>query len=140
MEEGGIMENWRKCILQNFPEFEHHPKAWTLAEAVTHLEALLWQAAQAGDGGTVGRVLKFAVWAEEKGKLEEGLAWASEDVLRRTLSTPQTRAVLAAQLNERTLRVLTRVIKYIANKDVLAEIERVVQGAQDQPRGSAVAG
>jgi len=134
------MEDWRKCILQNFPEFEHHPKSWTLAEAVTHLEALLWQAAQAGDDGTVGRVLKFTVWAEERAALEESLAWMTEDVLRRTLSTPQTRAVLAAQLNERTLRTLTRVIKYIANEEVLAEIERVVQGAQGQARGSAVAG
>ena len=134
------MEDWRKCILQNFPEFGHHPKSWDLPEAVSHLEALLWRAAQAGDGGTVGRVLKFALWAEEKGKLEEGLAWAAEDLLRRTLSTPQTRAVLAVQLNERSLRTLTRVIKYIANEEVLAEIEHVVRAAQNRERGSTVAG
>lgn len=134
------MEDWRKCILQNFPEFGHHPKSWDLREAVSHLDALLWEAAQAGDGGTVSRVLKFALWAEEKGKLEEGLAWATEDVLRRTLSTPQTRAVLAAQMNERALRNLTRVIKYIANPEVLAEIEHVVHASQNRERGSTITG
>jgi hypothetical protein len=131
------MDTWRKVVLQNFPEFGHHPKSWELAEAATRLGALLWQAAQAADGPAVQRVVKFLAWAEEQGAREEGLAWLAEDVLRRTVSAPETRAVLVSQLNERTLHALKRVIEYLTTPDVLAEAERAVNARR---RGSAVPG
>ncbi len=121
------MDSWRKVILQNFPEFEHNPKSWGLADAAAHLGGLLWMAAQAREGATLQRVIKFLVWAEQQGTQEEGLAWLSEDVLRRTVGTPETRAVFVAHLSERTLQGLARVIEYLTSKEVLAEARRAVQ-------------
>jgi hypothetical protein len=134
------MDTWRNVILQNFPEFGHHPKAWELADLARQLGELLWRAAQAGDDATVGRVVKFLVWAEEEGKHQEGLAWLCEDVLRHTLSAPDTRAALIAALDTRTLHCLKRAIAYLTSAEVLAEMEQGVRADKASRPNRAVAG
>lgn len=134
------MDTWHKVILQNFPEFGHHPKSWQLADAAAQLSTLLWQAAEAEDAATLQRVIKLLVWAEERGAREEGLAWLAEDVLRRTVSAPSTRAALVAQLNARTLHTLARTIEYLTSKEVLAAAEQAVQAREASLGDSAVAG
>lgn len=134
------MDTWRNVILQNFPEFGHHPKAWELADVARQLGELLWRAAQAGDAATLQRVIKFLVWAEEEGKQQEGLAWLCEDVLRRTVSVADTRAALIAALDTRTLHCLKRAIAYLTSAEVVAEVEQGVHADLARRPNSAVAG
>lgn len=134
------MDTWRKVILQSFPEFGHHPKTWELADVARQLGELLWQAAQAGDDATLRRVVKFLAWAEEEGKHQEGMAWLCEDVLRRTVSAPQTRAALIAALDARTLHCLKRAIAYLTSAEVLAEIEQGVHADKTRRPDRAAAG
>ncbi len=131
------MDTWRNVILQNFPEFGHAPKSWQLSEAASHLGTLLWRAAQAGDGAAMQRVTRFLAWAEEQGARQEGLAWLCEDVLRRTVSAPDARAMLVSQLDERTLHRLRRVIEYLTSREIAAEVERGVRARTGGPRAGA---